>query len=353
MKKCLLVLVAFLCFAVSFTGNVYSQAQKKVLLENWTSSTCGPCASNNPQLRQWIADHWTNLTCVAYHVGWPSPGNDPMYLHNPTEVTARVNYYGITGVPAGWMLGTHSYLGSPFPFGNMSVYYDMYSAQTVASGLTVTDTRFGADSNNAQIVVTNYTALTGVNYLRVFVTEHWIIYASPPGSNGETIFENVFRKALPPTQGPQGTLLSNAAGTYVFNFKYRIDPVWKDSSIHTMAFIQNDINKVVMNTARHGMVFTGVTPDMNEIPNKFSLMQNYPNPFNPTTNIKFDLPKDQFVTLKIYDILGNEVQTLVEGNHKAGKYNIMVDGTNLSSGIYFYTLKSNSFVETKKMTLLK
>ena len=82
MKKHLTVIVALLCLTA---GLLVSQTTQRVLLENWTSSTCGPCASNNPALRQWISDHWSNLVCVSYHVGWPSPGNDPMYLHNPTQ----------------------------------------------------------------------------------------------------------------------------------------------------------------------------------------------------------------------------------------------------------------------------
>jgi hypothetical protein len=97
----------------------------------------------------------------------------------------------------------------------------------------------------------------------------------------------------------------------------------------------------------------GIAPYTNEVPSSYALSQNYPNPFNPTTNIKFNLPKNENVSLKIYDILGNEVQNLVEGVQQAGVYNITVDASNLASGIYFYTLRAGSFVETKKMSLIK
>jgi len=85
----------------------------------------------------------------------------------------------------------------------------------------------------------------------------------------------------------------------------------------------------------------------------FALGQNYPNPFNPTTNIHFSLPKDGDVSLKIYDILGNEVATVVSGNVKAGTYNAEVDASNWASGVYFYKLTAGNFVETKKMSLIK
>ncbi len=350
MKKFYIILFLAVFAFVFTTTTTYSQAPLKVLLENWTSSTCGPCASNNPALRAWIDAHYTNLVCVAYHVGWPSPGNDPMYLFNPTQSYDRRYYYSVNAVPEGILQGLNTYIGSPFNWTAMSTLYTSYSSTTVASGISVTDTRIPPDSNKVNIVVTNYTALpAGTYYLRVMVVEKWIVYSSPPGSNGETVFENVFRKSLPTSTG---TSISTAAGTYNFEFRYQIDPAWHDTSIATIAFIQNDADHSILNTSRHGMV-TGVTPNTNDVPAQYSLGQNYPNPFNPTTNIKFNLPKDGFVTLKIYDILGNEIKTIVEGSHKAGQYDVMVDGTNFASGIYFYTLKTNDFMQTKKMIMVK
>jgi hypothetical protein len=350
MKKISILLFAVLLLMASMSFNSYSQAPLKVLFENWTSSTCGPCASNNPQLRQWIADHWTNLVCVAYHVGWPSPGNDPMYLYNPTQSYDRRYYYGVNAVPEGIMQGTFTYIGSPFNWTDMTNHYNTYIATHVATGLSVVDTRIPPDSNKANITVINYTALpSGSYYLRVMAVEHWIIYSSPPGTNGETIFENVFRKSFPSSQG---TSIPTAAGTYNFEFRYKIDPVWNDTSIGTIAFIQNDNDHSILNTSRHDMV-TGINQNPNEVPSQVSLSQNYPNPFNPSTYIKFAMPKDGYVTLKVYDMLGNEIQTLVEGNHRAGNYNIYFDGSNLSSGVYFYKLNAGNFVETRKMILVK
>ncbi len=90
-------------------------------------------------------------------------------------------------------------------------------------------------------------------------------------------------------------------------------------------------------------------------PEKFELSQNYPNPFNPSTTIEYSIPKNsvQNVQLKIYDVLGREVATLVNGKQEAGRYKVKFNANNLPSGIYFYTLRAGDFVATKKMILLK
>ncbi|MBU1680566.1 MAG: T9SS type A sorting domain-containing protein, partial [Bacteroidetes bacterium] len=94
------------------------------------------------------------------------------------------------------------------------------------------------------------------------------------------------------------------------------------------------------------------------LPVEFSLFQNYPNPFNPTTIVSYALPTNSGVTLKIYDMLGKEVKTLVEGEQSAGIHNISWDGANnygvrVSSGTYIYRIQAGEFVQAKKMLLVK
>ena len=91
----------------------------------------------------------------------------------------------------------------------------------------------------------------------------------------------------------------------------------------------------------------------NKIPTEFSLNQNYPNPFNPSTKITYQIPKVSFITLKIYDVLGKEITTLVNEEKPIGSYEIEFNAKNLPSGIYFYKIQAGSFVETKKMVLMK
>jgi probable HAF family extracellular repeat protein len=88
-------------------------------------------------------------------------------------------------------------------------------------------------------------------------------------------------------------------------------------------------------------------------PNSYNLAQNYPNPFNPTTTIQYSIPQRSNVVLKVYDILGNEVAILVNEEKNSGVYTVSFDGSDLASGIYLYRLQAGSFIETKKMLLLK
>lgn len=96
-----------------------------------------------------------------------------------------------------------------------------------------------------------------------------------------------------------------------------------------------------------------INPGESLIPEKFLLMQNYPNPFNPLTNINFDIPKAAQVQIKVYDINGREIQTLVNDFRKAGHYEVQFDGTDLSSGVYIYTIAAGDFVSSKRFVLLK
>ena len=97
----------------------------------------------------------------------------------------------------------------------------------------------------------------------------------------------------------------------------------------------------------------GIITANNNIPADFILYQNFPNPFNPYTVFRFAIPKSGDVSLTVYDILGREVNVLLKEYTKAGEYEIRFDGSSLSSGIYFYTLKSGDFRKTNKMLLVK
>jgi hypothetical protein len=106
------------------------------------------------------------------------------------------------------------------------------------------------------------------------------------------------------------------------------------------------------------VLWTGNNPGI--IPDKYSLFQNYPNPFNPVTKIKYDLPDKGFVSLIVYDIIGREISQLIKGVKSPGNYIIDFDGSNLSSGMYFYKLtisepsgKMIKYTSVKKMLLIK
>lgn len=115
-------------------------------------------------------------------------------------------------------------------------------------------------------------------------------------------------------------------------------------------FVVDEIN---LATTFSGLTVTGVAPISRNVPDRFALSQNYPNPFNPTTEIQYAVPKSGYVTLKVYNALGQEVATLVSGMHNAGTYRTTFDAGRLASGVYLYRLASGDASVTNKMVLIK
>jgi photosystem II stability/assembly factor-like uncharacterized protein len=99
--------------------------------------------------------------------------------------------------------------------------------------------------------------------------------------------------------------------------------------------------------------YTNVIEVNTSTPASYSLMQNYPNPFNPSTAITFDIPSKEHVTLKIYDVLGNLIKEVIDGEKEAGRHTIYFNASNVSSGVYFYELKAGNYSATRKMLLMK
>ncbi|HEX2787139.1 MAG TPA: T9SS type A sorting domain-containing protein [Ignavibacteria bacterium] len=123
--------------------------------------------------------------------------------------------------------------------------------------------------------------------------------------------------------------------------------VWQDSrNTHGGVFAQN-----VKYDGTLGPI--GIKQISSNVPDRFNLMQNYPNPFNPMTKIKFDVSKTSFVTLNIYDNLGRFIKTIVSQNLSAGSYEADFNATGLASGVYFYQLRTENFIQTKMMMLVK
>ncbi len=131
------------------------------------------------------------------------------------------------------------------------------------------------------------------------------------------------------------------------------------SNLTSVDFINNYSGVIVgeegiILTTKNGGAITSVENDYhNALPKIFELQQNYPNPFNPITRIFFSLPTDGFTMLKVYDILGREIVTLINEEKSAGTYSVNFDASNLASGIYFYSIIAGKFSETKKMVLAK
>jgi hypothetical protein len=222
---------------------------RKVLLEEFTSSTCGPCAANNPTIDAFVHNKFDSLVAIKYHMNWPSPGNDPMYLYNPTQATDRRTYYSVNAVPTVIMDGV---VRPEYPYTLPNSLPDAFNSRKTKGtpvNLSVTNTRIPGDTIRADITLTISSPLpAGQYFMRVHAIERVVRYASPPGTNGEKDFYDVFRKAYPNSQGIQ---IPTAAGTYNYTVKYPLDlQVWVDSLIYTAVFVQNDFTKEVLNAAK-------------------------------------------------------------------------------------------------------
>ncbi|MEI7485613.1 MAG: T9SS type A sorting domain-containing protein, partial [Ignavibacteriota bacterium] len=132
-----------------------------------------------------------------------------------------------------------------------------------------------------------------------------------------------------------------------------------NSGIHTLGTFTGLNNGIVMNQVYiadgngNGVITSNEENENTEIPKEYSLNQNYPNPFNPVTTIGFELPKNGFTNLKVYDVTGRLIKTLINENRQAGYYKVSFDASTLASGVYFYKLTSGSYSATKKMIVLK
>ncbi|MBI5402882.1 MAG: T9SS type A sorting domain-containing protein [Ignavibacteriae bacterium] len=502
--------------------------QKKILFEAHTSTTCGPCASQNPALDAFIQSHFDSCIAIKYHVWWPALG-DPMYALNIPQARVRTQYNSVSAVPCLMVDGVLQQVSGYTTLSNLLNPFNARRALGSPIGISVVDTRLPGDTIKATITINVVAAPpSNVDYrLRINAIERKITYSSPPGSNGETIFYDVFRRAYPSSDGIP--INYSTPGTYTVEYKYKRESAWIDSMMYTTVFIQDEFNHEVINCARgrnyyadekiiqpvvtdnsvepkfstvsgeypllignglqvetmetpvpppgwsiinadsnftfwqyiysavNGPTFPGsrsirinyysytenigtidalktkvfnninptdtikfdyayaprtgytdrlvlkvstnggatfpytvfdksgtnlatapattssfvptagqwgtfaisyamatsVNPQGTFTPLVYELSQNYPNPFNPVTSIRYQIAKSGFVILKVYDVLGKEITTLVNEEMNAGSHDVTFDASNIPSGVYFYKITSDAYTETRKMLLIK
>ena len=144
-------------------------------------------------------------------------------------------------------------------------------------------------------------------------------------------------------------------GFYINSYYYNglLDEVAIYRTVLTTSEIRSHYNNGLNGIGYCGDV-SGITAEVETgIPKEFSLIQNYPNPFNPSTTIKYSLPEETHVALKVFDILANKIETLIDEKKPAGTYEIKWNASTLPSGVYFYQLRAGDFIQTKKMVFMK
>jgi hypothetical protein len=156
---------------------------------------------------------------------------------------------------------------------------------------------------------------------------------------------------------------ATASGSKIADLVFRVEDGYKanfetfttERPGHELTFIYNryENGKPIVESISPEFDVNASFDNKQTLPTEFALSQNFPNPFNPVTHVQFVIAKDGNASLKIYDALGSEIATYLEGYVKAGKYNAEIDGSNWPSGVYFYKLVSGDYTATKKMILVK
>ena len=245
MKRNIFTLLVLI--TISLMG--FGQSQRLVLLEHFTQASCGPCATYNPQIKTLLEANPDKITAIMVHTSWP--GIDPMYNHNVSDNGNRTSYYGVNSVPNSvidgnvfnghpnnWNIGTvDNRLAVPSPF-ELQVQMDLSPAE---------------DEVYATMLI--HATQNVEEGLRAFmmVIEKNIQFSSPPGSNGETQFNNVMKKILPRQNGY--TLPAMSAGEYII-----IESSWVHQNVYDInelalvCFVQDGTTKEVHQAANSGTI---------------------------------------------------------------------------------------------------
>jgi hypothetical protein len=221
------------------------------------------------------------------------------------------------------------------------IFYDSLNGNDKASSIKVKNNRIyiagSSDSTQNGYYVAAYNQVQGYphkDFDNVFV---------PSFSRNGAVNQNVKRAAV--------IELDSSGNTYL------IAQSWNETQAYYAIRKYDQQGNVIHTIDPYEHLFGGSESDNTtsqlQTTEEITLLGNYPNPFNPVTNIRYDLQQDNFVTIRVYDVLGKEVVTLVNENKKAGKYLISFNGTGLSSGIYLYKIKAGEYEHTRRMTLLK
>lgn len=236
MKKFLSLLTLSLIIGI---GVINAQNQRTVVLECFTSTTCGPCAQANPALDNLINNNADKLIAIKYHVNWPAAG-DPMNLHNPGDVSSKVSFYSINAVP--YSVGDGTWVGN-----SSSVSQAMINQwAAVDSPIDMRMTHYFNAAQDTMFVIVMGRASSAINSnslkLNISVIEKTMEYATAPGSNGERIFHNVMKKLLPSAAGT--SIAAMEAGDYfAYKYSWALANVMNVSELTAVAWLQDGTTK--------------------------------------------------------------------------------------------------------------
>jgi len=328
-------------------SNIFAQS-KKALVEIQTNSHCVLCPSAHAALDSYLqsGQFKDNIVYMYYHMTFPY-SDDKLNQDNTIDPAVRNNFYGaVSSTPRGIFNGqvqNNNYAGWATVL------------NSIGSQLTSFELKLSGSSSGNNLTVNAMVKQTSTiqnNNLSIFfVVVETVNYQ---GRNGINPHKNVVRKMFPNASGKSFFITQNQS--IIISENVIINNEWNKNQLGIVVFIQNLTTKEVYQSeylSYNQLIATNVE-GFNLLPSKYQLFQNYPNPFNPTTVIDYQLSVNGFVTLKVYDLLGREIETLVNEYQSAGKHSALFTiNSSLSSGVYIYRLQCNGYKESKKMVLMK
>lgn len=355
-------LMAFLWLCLAGFSNSSAQNFESNILvfEHFTNASCAPCAQQNPTFQGLMRSNPGKATAVRHHVSWP--GLDSMYLANTVDPTARVNYYGIIGVPA-LRLGRHA-LSTAMGQSTLETWFNV----TPSNWIYDIDTRLigvgdPLTPDSVEVTGSVYSLATpdSTNRLVLFLAEDSIYYPPPgqpggglPGNNGEKLFPMVLRKMLPDTNGiPVG---SGAVPTNL-SFKYRLGARWRIPHLYLTGFVQNTVTKQVHKGFKLQLgysIHTSVTQEALAQP-AWSL---YPNPVSDFCVLEIPgtlTPSNPWEELKIHvtDMQGRTTLLSSSQMTNLAHHTYQIDLSHLADGLYQLYVTNSEVTRAISYKLLK
>ncbi len=326
---------------------------KTVLFQEFTATWCTWCVYPAVALHQ-LKNELGDSVCIgSYHV-WGST-SDPYWIGSEGDDLA--SEYGFDGIPSTACNGSQYLVGGST--GDLTNEYALYSS--LYDALSSTKTPITLDFTISDATETGFDVSTTIEFLgelrgdldlriHYIITETNIAYHWEGAFALDSLFD-VVRAILPNYDG-----VAVSGSTFTDEEHFDIDPSWNANNCYLIAFVQDGTNGEVFYSKEAKILPSGIT-EKTDIPEKFALSCN-PNPFNSASAIKVNIPKNGRIKLAIYDIKGNIVETIADGEFSAGAHTFRWDGNDdngnsLSTGIYFVRLDTENSTIVRKIALIK
>jgi hypothetical protein len=339
---------------------VVTNNPRNVCIEYCTGAWCQWCPCGKLRILD-LEQFYPNTVVLAYHGSATSA--DPWVNFNGNNI---INLLGMSAYPTGTIERTrvpNGYCGYSSFVETSFMRYLNSPVSPVKIDVVTKNYNAGTRQLNVVLNTTALQNLSGQYKINYVITEDNLVY----NQSGNTyctggssyvhkwVVRNMVNDAAGENLNTGGTWSSGQVISK--SFATTLTAGWIEANCKLKIFIYKDgtplnNNAEIQQSIETDLLTTGInTPSVT--PAKFELNQNYPNPFNPVTNVKFGIPKNGHYTFRVYDITGKLIETYLDSYVNAGYYNAEINGTNLSSGVFFYTLQGEGFTDTKKMILIK